>query len=375
MKSINFAIIGTRFMGRAHSNAYRQAAQFFDIPYQPVLKVACGQNERTLREFANNWGWQEIETDWRKVVERADVDVIDIAVPPNLHKKIAIAAAQNGKHIFCEKPMALSAQEARTMLAAARSAGVLHYLNHNYRRLPAVAYARQMIAEGRIGEIFQWRGTYLQEWMLNPNNPIDWHLRKEISGAGPLFDLGVHSIDLASYIAGEICAVSALLKNFIPQRPLEKDASKMVAVTVEDAGFLLLEFASGAIGSLDCSWVSAGRINYNTFEVYGSKGALLFNLERMNNLQYYDYESPAVERGFRDMMITEANHPYFGAWWPPGHIIGYEHTFIHAVVDFLRALEKGADIRPNFEDGVKEMEVLEAALESARTGKKITLGG
>lgn len=375
MKPLNFAIIGTRFMGRAHSNAFHQAGYYFDIPYQPVLKVACGQNEQTTREFARNWGWQEFETDWRKVVERPDVDVIDISVPPNLHKEIAVAAAQNGKHLFCEKPAALTAQEAREMLAAAESAGVLHYLNHNFRRLPAVSYARQLVEEGRLGEIYQWRGTYLAEWMLDPSIPMHWHLRKEIAGGGPMYDLCSHSIDLARFFAGEISAVSAIYKNIIPRRPLEKDSAEMGEVTVEDAGYLLLEFASGAIGSLDSSWMAAGRINYNSFEVYGSKGSLLFNTERMNNLQYYNHEAPAVERGFRDIMVTEANHPYFGAWWPPGHTIGYEHTFIHAVVDFLRALARGEPIRPNFEDGIREMEVLEAATESARTGKKITIGG
>ena len=370
-------------MGKAHSNAWGQAPKFFKLGIKPVMKVACDTEKECTSTFANNWGWEDIETDWRKVIERKDVDILDICTPTWLHQEIAIAAAQHGKHIFCEKPICLSYAGAKEMHAAAEKAGVVHYLNHNYRRAPAISFAKQLIDEGKIGRIFHWRGTYLQDWITDPNFPLTWHLQKQFAGAGPHFDLNSHSVDLGRYLVGEIVAVTAMMKTFISERPLPgKDAGTFKAgtgakdkaqVTVDDAAFMLTEFENGALGSFEASRFASGRKNYNYFEIYGSKGSLLFNLERLNELQYLDLSDATDEQGFRTILVTNSTHPYVSAWWPPGHIIGYEHEFCHAVVDFLAAIEKGTKIAPNFYDGMKAMQVLEAAIQSASTGKKVTV--
>jgi predicted dehydrogenase len=383
LKTLNVAIIGAGFMGKAHSNAWRQAPKFFQLGINPVMKMACDTEVDCTSTFANNWGWETIETDWRKVVERKDIDIVDICTPTWLHKEIAIAAAQNGKHIFCEKPITLSYTGAKEMYEAAEKAGVVHYLNHNYRRVPAVTFARHLIDEGKIGTIYHWRGTYLQDWITDPKFPLTWHLQKKFAGAGPHYDLNSHSVDLGRYLVGDIQAVTAMMKTFITERPLPgkgagtfkagTGATDMAQVTVDDAAFMLAEFENGALGSFEASRFANGRKNYNYFEIYGSKGSLVFNLERMNELQYLDLSDSADEQGFRTILVTNSTHPYVAAWWPPGHIIGYEHEFSHAIVDFLTAVEKGTKIAPNFYDGMKAMQVLEAAIKSAETGKKVTV--
>jgi predicted dehydrogenase len=383
LKTLNVAIIGTGFMGKAHSNAWGVAPKFFQLGIKPVMKVACDTEVACTAPFANNWGWETIETDWRKVVERKDVDIVDICTPTWLHQEIAIAAAQNGKHIFCEKPITLSYAGAKEMFEAAEKAGVVHYLNHNYRRVPAVTFARQLIDEGKIGRIYHWRGTYLQDWITDPNFPLTWHLQKKFAGAGPHYDLNSHSVDLGRYLVGEIQSVTAMMKTFVTERPLPgKDAGTFKAgtgatdmgkVTVDDAAFMLTEFENGALGSFEASRFASGRKNYNYFEIYGSKGSLVFNLERMNELQYLDLSDTADEQGFRTILVTNSTHPYVAAWWPPGHIIGYEHEFSHAIVDFLAAIEKGTQVSPNFYDGMKVMQILEAAIKSAATGQKVTV--
>ena len=381
MKTVNVGIIGTKFMGKAHSNAWRSVDKFFDVGLKPVLKVACGRDPEGTRAFANTWGWEEVETDWHKVVTRKDIDIIDICTPTFLHKDIFIAAAENGKQIFCEKPAALNFAEAKEMYEAAEKAGILHYLNHNYRRTPAIAFAKQMIDEGKIGEIYHWRGAYLQDWIMDPEFPLTWHLQQQFAGAGPHYDLNSHSVDLARFLVGEVASVSAMLKTIFKERPLpgegagtfktgEKGTSKG-QVTVDDAAFMVAEFENGALGSFEASRFAGGRKNYNMFEIYGSKGSLAFDLERMNELQYLNLEDPADEQGFRTILVTNATHPYIAAWWPPGHIIGYEHEFMHAVYDFLNALETGASISPNLYDGMKIMQVLEAAIRSSETGRQI----
>jgi predicted dehydrogenase len=370
-------------MGKAHSNAWSSVPKFFNVPVKPVLKVACGRDEAATREFANTWGWEKVETDWRKVVEDPQVDIVDISIPQHLHKEIAVAAAQNGKAIFCEKPMAMNYAEAKEMYEAVQKAGVLHYLNHNYRRTPAVAYARQLIEEGKLGRIFHWRGAYLQDWITDPNFPLTWHLQKEYAGAGPQYDLNSHSVDLARYLIGEISAVSAMMTQFYKERPLPgagagtfksgEGGGEMGEQTVDDAAFMLAEFENGALGSFESTRFASGRKNYNYFEIYGSKGSLAFNLERMNELQYLNLEDPADQQGFRTILVTNASHPYVAAWWPPGHIIGYEHEFTHGVYDFMVALDKGAEITPNFCDGMRIMQVLEAGLISAESGRKVSV--
>jgi predicted dehydrogenase len=385
MKKANVAIIGYKFMGKAHSNAWKKAPWFFDLNIEPVLKVACGRHEESLRSFADRWGWEETETDWRKVVERDDVDIVDISAPPALHHEIAIEAAKRGKHIFCEKPIALDYQQAKEMYEAAEQAGVTHYLNHNYRRCPAVLLAKRLIDEGKIGRIFHWRGAYLQSWIVDPNFPLTWHLRKETAGGGPQLDLNSHSLDLARFLVGEVTSVSAMTASFIKERPLPDEVasgtfkagtvrSEKGEVTVEDAAFMVVQFANGALGSFEATRFAPGRKNYNYFEIYGDKGSLIFDLERMNELKFYSAADPDDSQGFRTIIVTEPVHPYIENWWPPGHIIGYEHEFVHSVVDFLDAMDKGGKVEPNFYDGMKAMEVLEAGLESAETGRRIDLG-
>ena len=385
MKTMNVAIIGTKFMGKAHSNAWLNAPRFFDMGIKPVLKVACGQNEAELKAFAERWGWEETETDWRKVMERDDVDIVDISVPTYLHRDIAVAAAKAGKHIFCEKPFALNLDEAREMYEAADAAGIVHYVNHNYRRCPAVMLAKRLIDEGKIGRIFHWRGAYLQDWIVDPNFPLTWHLRAETAGTGPHGDLNSHSIDLARFLVGDIKSVAAMMTTFIKERPLpgagaatfsagSGESTEMGQVTVDDASFMVAEFENGALGTFEASRFAPGRKNYNYFEIYGSEGSIVFNLERMNELQLFLRNDPAYAQGFRTIIATEGGqHEYVANWWPPGHIIGYEHEFHHAVVDFMKAVETGGEIRPNFYDGVKEVEVLQAGVQSAQSGERVAI--
>ena len=384
-KPLRIAIIGYNFMGKAHSNAWRQAAKFFDLPLAPVLQVACGRDEAAVRAFADRWGWNHVETDWRRAVARDDVDVVDVSLPQHLHHDVAVAAAKAGKHLFCEKPMALSVADAEDMLAAVQAAKVRHYLNHNYRRCPAVQLARQLIDEGSIGRIFHWRGAYQQDWIVDPEFPLTWHLKKETAGSGPHGDLNSHSVDLARFLVGEIKTVSCLTARFIAERPLPgKGAStfsagtggesrEMGPVTVEDASLMNVEFANGAVGSFEATRFATGRKNHNVFEIYGSEGALSFDLERMNELQFFSRKDPAHAQGFRTILATEPVHPYIANWWPPGHVICYEHGFVHGVADFVRAIETGEPISPDFSDGVACVKVLEAGLHSAAEGRRVAV--
>jgi predicted dehydrogenase len=384
MKTLNVAIIGYKFMGKAHSNAWKKAPLFFDTNIKPVLKVACGRHDESLKAFARNWGWEETETDWKKVVERDDIDIIDISTPTFLHHDSAVEAAKRGKHIFCEKPIAMTYDQSKAMYEAAEKAGVTHFLNHNYRRCPAVLLAKKLLDEGKIGRVFHWRGAYLQSWIVDPNFPLTWHLRKETAGSGPQHDLNSHSVDLARFLVGEIKSVTGVTASFIRERPLADEVAAGTfkagttsegkgEVTVEDSAFMIVEFENGALGSFEATRFAPGRKNYNYFEIYGSKGSLIFDLERMNELRYFSVEDPDDSQGFRTIIATEPVHPYIENWWPPGHIIGYEHEFVHSVVDFLQALDKGEKVKPNFYDGMKGMEVLEAGLESAQTGKRIAI--
>ncbi len=359
-------------MGRAHSHAWRNVTTFFDLNVKPVLRVACGTNPAALQQFADGWGWADTETDWRKLVQRNDVDIVDIATPPWLHRDIALAAAKQGKHIFCEKPMAMNTLEAKEMHHAAHAAGIVHYLNFNYRRVPAVVLARQLIDEDRIGRIYHWRSAYLNSRWVDPTSPITWALRRETAGSGVTAGFHSHTVDLARYLIGEIKNVVARTTTFVKERP-RADGTGQEPVTVDDASSMLVEFENGAMGSFEASSFALGRRNYNYFEIYGSKGSLLFNQERMNELEFYSLDDPERERGFRTILATERAHPYMAAWWPPGHPIGYEHQFYHAVFDFLNAIERRASIAPNFYDGLRGMQVLDAVLESAETGRQVVV--
>ena len=365
MRKLNIALIGHGFMGRAHSNAWRQVGSFFDVPCEPVLKVICGRNESELIKAANNFGWQEHSTSWEDVVGREDIDVVDICTPGNLHLPIALAAAAAKKIIFCEKPLANTVAEAKQMLDAARANDCVHMLCHNYRRVPAVALARELISAGRIGDIHHYRGTYLQDWLVDPDFPRVWRLEKAKAGSGALGDLLSHSIDLARYLVGEITEVSGLLKTFITERPLPEGGT-MAPVEVDDAALSLVKFGNGAVGTIEATRFAAGRKNYNRFEINGSRGSIVFNLERMNELELYVNEG--LESGFRTIQVTGKGYPYMEGWWPRGHIIGYEHTFTHTVLDLLKAVAEGQLPTPNFEDGVRNQLVLDAVERSAESG-------
>ncbi len=362
MKKLNVAMIGYQFMGRTHSNAWRQVGKFFDLPYEPVLKVVCGRNEAEVKKAASKLGWDEAATSWQDVVARKDIDVVDICTPGDAHMPVALAAAEAKKVVFCEKPLANTLAEAEKMLGAVERAGVLHMLCHNYRRMPAVALAKRLIEEGRIGTIRHYRGVYLQDWIVDPDFPRVWRLEKAKAGSGSLGDIASHSLDLARYLVGEIGEVSGLLETFIKERPLP-GSKTMAKVDVDDAALALIRFENGAIGSVEGSRFAPGRKNYNRFEINGSKGSLVWDLERLNELELYIEEGP--NSGFRDVLVTDGKHPYVDAWWPPGHIIGYEHSFTHTVYDLIKAIHEQKLPTPNFSDGVKNQRVLDAIERSA----------
>ena len=357
MRRINVAMIGHRFMGKAHSNAWRQVGRFFETPFEPVLKVVCGRDPAGVERAARQLGWEEASASWQETVARADIDVVDICTPGDTHADIAVAAARAGKHVLCEKPLANSVAEAGRMLEAVRRAGVAHMVCHNYRRAPAVALAKRLIEEGRLGRLYHFRGVYLQDWIVDPQFPRVWRLEKAKAGSGALGDIASHSIDLARHLVGEITEVAGHLQTFVKERPLP-GSGEMAPVDVDDAALSLLKFEGGAVGTVEATRFAPGRKNYNSFEVNGSRGSLAFNLERMNELELYVEEGP--ESGFRTVQVTDASHPYMQAWWPPGHIVGYEHTFTHTALDFLLAVDGGRIPSPSFEDGVKNQEVLDA---------------
>ena len=369
MPEVNVALIGYAFMGRAHSNAYRQVSRFFSPKLTPRLKVVCGRDRKKVARAAAQLGWEEWATDWREVVGREDIQVVDVVTPGDSHAEIAIAAAKAGKAVLCEKPLANTVKEAKAMVAAVQKAGVANMICHNYRRAPAVVLARQLVASGKLGRIYHYRGTYLQDWIMDPDLPLLWRFQKDKAGSGALGDILSHSLDLGRYVLGaEVTEVAGALETYIKHRPLLDDPKKKGRVTVDDAALCLVRFANGALGSIEGTRLAPGRKNYNRFEVNGSKGSLAFNLERLNELEYYSAEDEGGVQGFRQIMVTEpGHHPYIKGWWPPGHIIGYEHTFVHTVYDFLEAVASGKRVRPDFEDGLRNQAVLEAIERAART--------
>jgi len=374
-KYINVGLVGYQFMGKAHSHAYKDMAFFFpDAEAYPVMKAICGRNEEAVRKAAERFGWESYETDWRRLVERDDIDLVDISSPGDTHHDIAIAAAEAGKHVFCEKPLANNLKEAREMLEAVRKAGVKHMVAFNYRRVPAVALAKRLIDEGKIGKIYHWRAVYLQDWIIDPDFPLVWRLQKDKAGSGPHGDLNAHIIDLARYLVGEITEVVGTCETFVKERPLVEEVeaglgaragAKKGEVTVEDAMLFLARFENGALGSFEATRFAGGRKNYNRFEINGSKGSIVFNLERLNELEFYSREDEAHVQGFRTILVTDGqNHPYISAWWPAGHIIGWEHTFVHEVYDLMNAIARDEMPQPDFADGVRTQEVLEAVMKS-----------
>ena len=363
--NVGVALLGTGFMGKAHSNAFRQVSRFFPGKLEPRMRVICGTNEAKARAAAEQYGWEEADNEWRRVIGRKDIDIVDICTPNHLHAEQVVAAAAAGKHIICEKPLAASLAEARMAADAVDRAGVKHMLMFNYRRVPAVARARQMIEFGRLGRIYHYRGVYLQDGLVDPLRPLSWRMQKQFAGSGALGDIGSHAVDLALWLNGEIESVSGMLTTFIKERP---SGGATAEVTVDDDAHFLARFRNGSTGVFSASRFCTGRRNANTFDIYGSGGSLRFDLERLNELEWYDRTEPAVDRGFRTIPILERDHPYVAAWWPAGHALGWEHTFTNAIHDFLTCLEQDLMPEPDFHDGVKVQAILDAVEASSQSG-------
>jgi len=368
----------------AHSNAWRQAPRFFDLPADVRLHTICGRSADSVEKARIQLGWENAATDWRAVVSNPEIDIVDICTPNDSHAEIAIEAARQGKTILCEKVLALNVQQGQEMVAAVKKARVVNMICHNYRRIPAIALAKRLIEEGALGDrIFHFRARYAQDWITDPNFPLVWRLQSKIAGSGSHGDLNAHLIDLGRYLVGEIKEVCGVMETFIRTRPLmentgagltAKASNKMGKVTVDDAVSWIGRFKNGALANVEATRFAQGRKNHITLEINGSKGSLAFNFEDMNRLEYYNAEDPEDRRGFRSILVTESTQPYAGAWWPPGHIIGYEHTFVHTFVDFIHAVVAGKSVRPTFEDGLQNQRVLTAISESAKTRQWVKAG-
>jgi predicted dehydrogenase len=371
-RPLGVAAIGYAFMGKAHSQAWRNVGAFFDVP-AIEQRVLVGRDPEAVFEAAARYGWAESATDWREVIARDDVDIVDICAPGWLHAEIAIAALEAGKHVLVEKPLSNTLAESEAMVAvaqAARKRGVQSMVGFNYRRVPALAYARQLIAEGRLGTVRQVRASYLQDWLADSDSPMTWRLRKETAGSGALGDIASHAIDQVQYLLSDtVTEASGRLHTFVGRRPGRDGAED---VTVDDAAWATLVLSGGALASVEASRVATGRKNSLRIEVYGSGGSLAFDLERLNELEFLDGSGPVQEQGFRRIVVTEPEHPYLEAWWPQGHVIGWEHTFTHQIRDFLLAIRDGNPPSPSFEDGLQVQRVL-AAIEESAAAKSTTV--
>ncbi len=374
-KNLSVGLIGYNFMGKAHSNAWRQAGRFFDLPASVRMKTLCGRSAGPVQEAAMQLGWENTTTDWREVVADPGIDIIDITTPNDTHAEIAMAAAAAGKAVLCEKPLGLDMAQCEAMVAAVEKAGVVNMVCHNYRRIPAIALARKMISDGAIGDrIYHFRARYAQDWIADPQFPMVWRLQSEIAGSGAHGDIDAHIIDLGRYLVGEVAEVCGLMETFVKHRPLQAGVPEpMGEVTVDDAVSWIGKFKNGAVANLEATRFAHGRKNHITLEVNGSGGSLAFNFEDMNRLQYYNARDPEDARGFRDIIVTESTHPYIGAWWPPGHIIGYEHTFTNTFADFISAVVAGQSVQPTFRDGLENERVLSAISQSANEKRWVSL--
>lgn len=374
-KNINIGMIGYSFMGKAHSFGYRNVGMFYDLDALPVMKAICGRNEEMVRAAADRYGWESYETDWQKLVQRDDVDVVDINAPGNWHTEMALGAAEAGKHIFCEKPLANTLEDAKKMLKAVQDAGVKHMVGFNYRTVPAIRLAKKLIDEGKIGDVFHFRGVFLQDWIVDPEFPLVWRLDGSICGSGPLGDLAAHTIDMALYLLGDIDQLVAQEKTFVEERPLPAETKgtglavdaggeELAKVTVEDATMFLAKFANGALGTFEATRFATGRKNFNTFEINGSRGGIRFCLEDMNRLEYYSRDDGDDVQGWRSILCTEGVHEFAAEWWPPGHIIGFGETFVNEVAVLMKALAQDEMPTPDFVDGVRCQAVLQAVTDS-----------
>jgi len=375
-RDLSVGMVGYAFMGAAHSHAWRTAPRFFDLPLRPRMAAVAGRDAAGVRAAAERLGWESTETSWHALVERDDIDLVDVCTPGHTHAEIVIAALEAGKHVLCEKPLANSVEEAEAMTRAAERAaadGVRAMVGFTYRRVPAISLARQLVAEGRLGTLHHVRAQYLQDWIVDPQAPLSWRLEKDKAGSGALGDIGAHIIDITQFITGDtITRVSGRLRTFVDERPLPSEHAGLSGkagtgtgkVTVDDAATFLADFRGGAMGVFEATRFASGRKNAIRIEINGSRGSLAFDFEDMNVLHFFDGTEDAGTAGFRRILVTEAEHPYVGAWWPPGHVIGYEHGFIHQAVDLVRAIADGTDPTPTFADGLQVQRVL-AAVETS----------
>lgn len=388
-RPLRVGLIGYAFMGAAHSHAWRNAHRFFDLPVTPELTVLAGRNEDNTRAAAVRFGWSDIETDWRRLIDRDDIDVIDICTPGDSHADIAIAALEAGKHVLCEKPLANSVAEATRMTDAAAAAadrGVFAMCGFSYRRTPALALARQFVQEGRLGTIRHVRAQYLQDWLSDENAPLTWRMDKDRAGSGALGDIGAHSIDAAQFVTGtSISGVSALMETFVTSRPVGGDLVGLGGigtadaargpVTVDDTALFTARFGAGTVGIFEATRFALGRRNAMRLEVNGSGGSVAFDFEDMNSLQYFDGNDDEGTRGFRRINVTEPVHPYTGSWWPTGHGLGYDHLFTNQIADFVRCIAAGEQPRPSFDDALQVQRVLSAVEQSAAADSRWTSVG
>ncbi len=372
VRRLGVAMIGHAFMGAAHSQAWRTVGRVFDLPARAGMTVVCGRDADRTAAAAERLGWREAATDWRQVVARDDIDVVDICTPGDSHHDIAVAALAAGKHVLCEKPLANSVAEARAMVAAADSArarGVRSLCGFTYRRVPAVAALRGLIAAGRLGAVRHVRAVYLQDWLTDPAAPRVWRLEKDRAGSGALGDIGAHIVDLAQYLTGErVTGVTALTETFVRERPLPGDPGRTGRVTVDDAAVFCGRLSGGALATFEATRCATGRKNGLRIELNGTRGSAVFDLERLNELRFLDATVPSAEQGFATILVTEPDHPYVAAWWPPGHLIGYEHAFTHQARDLIEAIALGRDPEPSFADALGVQRVLEAVERSAAAG-------
>jgi myo-inositol 2-dehydrogenase/D-chiro-inositol 1-dehydrogenase len=369
-KTLNVGLVGYGFMGRTHSNAFLQVSRFFDVPYRPVLQAICARNPARAQAFAQNWGYQSVESDWRKLVERKDIDLIDIASPNDTHAEIAVAAAQSGKMVLCEKPLGRDAAEAKAMTAAVESAHVANMVWYNYRRVPAVMLLKHLIDDGRLGRIFHYRTKFLQDWTISRDLPQGgeglWRLDVAVAGSGVTGDLLAHNIDTALWLNGPITEVSAMTETFIKERQ-HNLTGRVEPVAIDDACAFLCRFQNGSLATFEATRYARGHKALYTLEINGEHGSALWDLHDLHRIQYFDHRDEGQVRGWRSVHVTDGDHPYMKHWWVPGLQIGYEHTFIHQLADFLQALGEGQAAAPTFRDGLATDYVTDAVLKSAKT--------
>jgi predicted dehydrogenase len=372
MKNLNIGLIGYGFMGRAHSNAFRKVANFFDLEYRPVLKAVCARDPDKVKAFATRWGYESFETDWRKLLAREDIDLVDIACPNDMHKEIAIAAAKAGKMILCEKPLSMNGPEGLKMVQAVEKAGVPNMVWYNYRRVPAVALAKQLIDQGKLGRIFHYRAKFLQDWTISKDLPQGgaglWRLDLKVAGSGVTGDLLAHCIDTAIWLNGDFRTVSAMTETFVKQRK-HSLTGKLQKVGIDDACAFLARFENGSLATFESTRYARGHKALYTFEINGEHASICWDLHDLHRLQYFEHRDEGRLRGWRTIHVTDSDHPYMDKWWVPGLQIGYEHSFVHQVADFLDAIAKGKPASPAFRDALETQYVCDAVLKSARTGR------